>query len=226
MADIGSERKDLALSELVRDFDLYPREQLDHVNVRDLVRSIKVGDGPNIPPIVVDQRLRIIDGFHRREAWVQVHGEDHVVPVIVNHYPDEAAAFTDAVRRNTAHGVSLTSSDRIRAAARLQEMGVGERVIVMALRITEPQVVKLQARIVVDRQSGESVPLKAGDVHLQGQSISPEVRAALKSRSVNTYSHLARQIRDGARLGILPDDETLRKLLLDLVEALQEHLGR
>jgi hypothetical protein len=213
------------LTWLVEDWDLYPRQQVDSSNVRDLADALKIGD--ELPPITAEKSTgRIIDGFHRRRAYLRVFGANHEVPVVLRDYPGEADAFADAVRLNRSHGRKLNSSDLIKSVRRLREMGIDDDQIETVVRIPRARVEKLNVRIAVS-ETEEPVPLKGGDTHLRGKTLNHEQIEALSHRVGVSYGRLARQIIDGCKQNLLPDDEgfwaVLRELHETVGQALAEH---
>lgn len=212
------------LTWLVEDWGLYPRGQVDNSNVRDLADALQAGE--ELPPMVVEESTgRIIDGFHRRRAYIRVFGADHKVPVTLRTYEEEGKAFADAVRLNRSHGRKLNSSDLIKSLHRLREMGVDEEEIMTVLRIPKARVDKLTFRVAVD-EADEPVPLKGGDAHLQGRILDSEQIETLTHRLGVSYGRLAVQIRDGCKNDLLPDDESFWVVLREMHEAVGEALAR
>ena len=74
-----------------------------------------------LPPIVVDQNNRVIDGIHRLEAH-KLNGDEEVdAEVIVA--ADDISAIMIALRRNSTHGVTLSGKSRRANAIRLFDAG-------------------------------------------------------------------------------------------------------
>lgn len=214
----------LPLHWLVEDLRLWPRDSLDGSNIRDMVNTLKMGE--ELPPLVVERGSgRLTDGFHRRSAYIRVYGVDHEVPVIIKEYASEAEAYSDAVRLNRSHGRKLNSSDLIKAARRLGELGIDVEAVAVIVKMPPAEVKKITARIAVN-EAQEPVPLKAGDKHLQGQTLNDEQIEALTHRLGVPYGRLARQIIDGARNNMLPSDESFWEVLREMHEAVGEALAR
>jgi ParB-like chromosome segregation protein Spo0J len=58
------ERTTMLASELMIDFNLYPRHAIDSTHVNDLLNALKAG--AKLPPVVINQQdKRVVDGFHR-----------------------------------------------------------------------------------------------------------------------------------------------------------------
>jgi hypothetical protein len=202
------------LTWLVEDWSLYPRRQLDSSNVRDLADALKTGI--ELPPIVAEESTgRIIDGFHRVRAYLRVFGPDHEVEVVLKEYADEASGFSDAVRLNRSHGRKLNSSDLIRSFLRLREIGLDDDSIEQIVRIPKARVEQLSMRVAIS-PAGDPVPLKGGDGHLKGHTVNDEQIEALNRRLGVSYGRLARQLIDGAKEDLLPDDESFWLVLEEL----------
>ena len=58
-------------AQLVEDFSLYPRSQVDGSHVQRLSEALLAGE--TLPSIIVDESGRIIDGFHRRRAVMRAY---------------------------------------------------------------------------------------------------------------------------------------------------------
>src|SRR5688572_13414948 len=64
----SNEMETIKASELVEDFDLYPRGDVDGTHVLSLVQALEAG--VELPPIIACKKTkRIVDGFHRRRAF-------------------------------------------------------------------------------------------------------------------------------------------------------------
>src|SRR5688572_5167258 len=91
----------IKISDLVLDFNLYPRNDVSSVNVTSLIDAIEMGD-PIPPPVVDKSSKRVIDGFHRVNAYKRLAHQE--IEVTFREYKNEKDMFADAVRLNRAHG--------------------------------------------------------------------------------------------------------------------------
>jgi hypothetical protein len=90
-------------SEIVLDFDLYPRNNLDQSNVRGLMDAMAAGQ--ELPPVVLDKKSkRCIDGFHRVRATLRFLGDDAEITAILRDFQSEKDMFLEAMRLNAHHG--------------------------------------------------------------------------------------------------------------------------
>lgn len=202
-----SERKTtLPVGTLLSDLSVYPRNKLDTSNVSDLVEAID--NGASVPAIIAeDKTLRIVDGWHRQEAYRRLYGAEHKIEVTLRRYANEGNLFADAVALNRSHGRKLNSADLVRSFNRLREYGWDDTAVAVVVRMKPPKVTKLTARVAV-RPAGEPVPLKFHDRHLQGQTVSDAAAEFLTNhRAGINYGRLCRQIIEGLEHGVSPDDE-------------------
>jgi hypothetical protein len=111
----------VALSDLVKREDLYPRTGVDPGHVRALVEAIE--SGAKLPPIVADKASKaIVDGYHRHAALMMLGVE--TIDVDLRSYASDAAMFEDAIALNAAHGRRLTNADHSQIVIRARELGV------------------------------------------------------------------------------------------------------
>lgn len=166
------------LASLVHDFTMYPRNRVDDSHVSDLLRALQ--SGHSLPSITAcATSLRIVDGFHRLNAYRRFLGDDASVSVHLKHYDSDAELFLDAVAMNSVHGRKLDRHDQTRIVLRLRELNVSDREIAIRLHIPEPQIQHLAIRVVM-APSGP-VPSKRGLEHMQGQAMTLRQVAVMES---------------------------------------------
>ena len=102
---------------IVRD-DLYPRLKKDPVLVQKYTSELDV-----LPPIEVNQRNELIDGWHRLVAYKTAGIEE--IPVIVTKTGSDVETLALAITRNAKHGQQLSSDDKKKMAQRLFSGGAG-----------------------------------------------------------------------------------------------------
>ena len=101
----------IAIAELVLDFSIYPRMDVDGQHVHYLCEAYRAG--VELPPLVIDKKSkRVIDGFHRVRMYQREEDEAFKAPVVEKTYPSESAILLDAIRYNASHGRTLTQHDR------------------------------------------------------------------------------------------------------------------
>ena len=156
-------------SELVEDFDLYPRGDVDGTHVLSLAQAIEAG--VELPPIIACKKTkRIVDGFHRRRAFLKLYGEDAEVPVVFKTYRNDGELYAEAMAANAAHGRRLTPVDFSRATTRARALGLSDATIARCLNLTVERVCDLVAARTA-KCSGLSVPLKQTIRHMAGKTL-------------------------------------------------------
>ena len=181
--------KNMPASELVIDFNLYPRHHVDRTNVRAIKEAMSAGE--DLPAVVADAAsLRVIDGVHRVTGALELD-ENATIKVALIEYDDEAAMFLDAVRRNARHGVKLSSYDRARVVHVAERLGIDEEAVAGALATTVDVTARIKAaRTAYDKDTGKPVQIKRAARHLAGSKLSKkQQRANQRSQGWPLYFH-------------------------------------
>lgn len=161
--------KKYALSELVLDFDLYPRGSVDMHHAGEIADAIQAGAA--IPPIVIDKKSkRVADGFHRWKAYRRLFGEDHKVDCVEKDYKDDAELFVDAMRFNASHGRALTIHDKTHCLILAEKLGIGPDLVTGALNITTARIGQLRTER-IGKIGPANVALKQTIRHMAGKSL-------------------------------------------------------
>jgi hypothetical protein len=173
--------KRMKVSELVFDFDFYPRAQIDSQHVAYLEDVMKAGHA--LPPIVIDKASkRVVDGFHRCRAALKMYGKDAEIEVIEKAYRNDRELFLDAVRYNSGHGRTLAMYDRAHCAILAARLEIDDAALAGALQVTTDRLAELRA----DRSAtsgGKLVPIKRTIAHMAGKKLTPRQAEANKKFS-------------------------------------------
>jgi hypothetical protein len=110
-----AEYRPVLLAHLVRDAEWYPRQGLSLERVADYETFYRENGPGALPPITVGLMPSaghpwLVDGWHRVAAAERAGLER--LPAVVNEYPDEWAAFADAVRLANCGPLSLRPAER------------------------------------------------------------------------------------------------------------------
>lgn len=113
------ETKEVLLSEIVFDENLYPRRQHDPKLVQQYADVIgEIESRRNYISIARDMTL--LDGRHRHLAYLKTNdGKDAKVRVFVYQVESEADKFATAVELNSSHGKQLSKEDKRQAVITL-----------------------------------------------------------------------------------------------------------
>jgi len=164
--------KKFALSELVLDFDLYPRGGVDSHHCGEIAAAIQAG--ASVPPIVIEKSSRrIVDGFHRWKAFRRLYGEEFEVNCIEKTYANDAELFLDAMRYNASHGRALSQHDKVHCLLMAEKLKIEPEQISGALNITTARIGELKmAR--VGKIGPVQVALKQTIRHMGGKQLTKQ----------------------------------------------------
>jgi len=127
----------IKLSEIEKDSEIYPRQQISHKTIESYVEAIKAG--ATFPPITVQKisvngetKVICLDGWHRLEAYREYNKLNSVTPideVEVNYWKegilDKQSSLNElrleSAFRNILHGDRLSMADREFQARRIVE---------------------------------------------------------------------------------------------------------
>lgn len=209
--------KKIAIGELVEDYHLYPRAEVDQATVEEFREALRAG--AKFPPLrVCSKTLRIIDGFHRKTAYEREHAT-HVLCSL-----EDVADYVDLFRRaaaaNAQHGRRYSVDDYATAVRLAKRFGLTREQISADLFLPLDRVEKLE-RISAGRGHGHAPP--------ERNVPKPAKTSKLVEKSMDTISQLTwatsllRCIREGH---VNEKSEELRTQLEELSKELGEFLSR
>jgi hypothetical protein len=189
----------MKVSELVFDFDLYPRSDVDDTHVAHIADAIR--SGVEMPEVITcAESKRIIDGFHRTRAWIRVYGPDAEIAVIEKTYRSDRERFIDAMKYNAQHGHNLTPYDRARCFVRAEALRISVDVLAESLCMTVEAVGKLKEnrigrlRVAHAADTGEKVPIKYMVRHFKNRAMSRAQVDAMKHLGGNNQVFVVNQL--------------------------------
>jgi hypothetical protein len=192
----------VALSKLVFDPSLYPRQNIDEVNVNELVRALE--GGIRLPPITVEKkRMRIVDGVHRYTAASRAGSKQ--IEADFRSYKDDTELFREAVLLNSATGLKLGVDDKLKVIMVGENLGLKEIDLATILRTSQAYIHALKPRYAKLSGKLEKIPLKAPVRHLSGQTLSADQKTAIERGPGTSYLLLVRQLCDAIEFELLPD---------------------
>lgn len=165
------------LSELVLDYNIYPRRQIDRYHVNTMLEYLK--GGGTLPPLVICAKsLRIVDGFHRRDAYRRISKDDpnFEVECVEKTYKNDAEIFLDSMRYNASHGRTLTRFDRAHCILLAKHLRVSDRDIAKVLHVA-PRDIKQMLGVRSALKPGDTAELTAIKTtikHKAGQRLTEE----------------------------------------------------
>lgn len=200
--------------ELVFDWNLWPRhkaEVLDATNIIQIREALRAGITP--PPVIADSKsLRLIDGFHRTRAYLDVFGEEAEIDVELREYKDDAAMLLEAGALNN-HGLKLSPQDRAYFIHKCRKMKVPPAAIATALGMDPAKMSKFFAKRSAKSQSGETVILPGGARNLAGKVLTPEQEHYARHTCGVVPEMYANMLYNALVADVLiPDEKTIRVL--------------
>ncbi len=208
--------KTLPIEQLVEDYRLYPRAEVDGATVEQFREALRAG--AKFPPLrVCSKTLRIIDGFHRKTAYEREHAT-HVL-CSLEEVSDDLDLFRRAAAANASHGRRYTVDDYATAVRLAKRLGLSREQISADLLLPLDRVEKL-----------ERISAGRGHVTLARNVPKPSAKPSkLVEKSMDTISQLTwatsllRCIREGH---VNEQSEELRAQLVELSQELGEFLSR
>ena len=210
--------------ELIFDWNLWPRhkaEVLDQTNLRQLREALQAGN--RFPPIIVSDDMRIIDGFHRTRAVLDVLGEEGKLDAEVRHYENEAAMFLEAAALNN-HGLKLCPLDRAFVFLKARKMKIPEPAIAIALGMTQEKLKAFIAKRSAKTQNGEVIPLPGGAMNLAGKVLTESQEHYARSSMGCVPAMYFRMGLNALRADAMTLDEKTINLLRELYEEIGQVL--
>lgn len=104
----------IALSDVIFREDLYPRIKTNPETVQKYAENLSV-----LPPIEVNQRYELIDGWHRWTAHKKAKAE--TITIQITETDSDSELLELAIERNATHGLQLSQEDKRDMARRIYE---------------------------------------------------------------------------------------------------------
>jgi hypothetical protein len=144
--------------------------------------------GVSLPPVIVNKDdMRVVDGFHRITAVLDLYGDDADIEADVRVYASEGEMFLDAGRYNSKHGLPMSPMDRAHFIIKARRMRIPAPAIAQALGMqAEAMKEFLEKRSAVVKSTGEKIPLAYGAAHLSSAENGKELNAAQENYARTT----------------------------------------
>src|ERR687889_2415968 len=156
--------KTLPIDQLVEDYRLYPRSEVDGSTVEQFREALRAG--AKFPPIrVCSKTLRIIDGFHRKTAYAREQAT-HVL-CSLEEVSDDVDLFRRAAQANAGHGRRYSVDDYATAVRLAKRLGLTREQISADLFLPLDRVEKLE-RISAGR--GAAAPIERNHPKDRGEA--------------------------------------------------------
>src|SRR5437870_2992592 len=185
----------IPIAKLVKDYTLYPRTDVSSTTIAQYTEAMRAG--AIFPPIHADrQSYRIIDGWHRLEAYKRIGAEE--VPVVLEDTKDDAELYMKAVVANSEHGRSFSPYDYSRILLRADELGLQRELISGVLHITGRRVEEIThgfaSLLDTDGAGGHKVALKRPFRNFAGKEMTQAQWEAQRKISVPSQLYAVNQV--------------------------------
>lgn len=209
------------LETLVRDFNFYPRTQVDSTHVKSIMLAMRAGS--EMPPIKADRKSkRIIDGFHRFEAHRKLGLESIDVEWVT--CKDEEHLYALAVEANNAHGRPYSPFDKAHIRTRAEELGFTMERVSQILRIPIESLNVQKETAFAKDENGNTVTIKRTIDWKAGQTLTPRQVAANQKLGGMRAAFYANQLSELFEAELINwSDEGLMQSLARLYEQLKRH---
>jgi len=127
------------IAELLFDWNIYPRKEIDMQKVKDYAKALKTG--ATFPPIKVglfEGNKIVVDGFHRAHSRIELKIE--YIECQILRFQSEAELFAEAVRANSSHGKPFTQIEVKASIRRLRRYNFNAKDIVSIVHIPASEI--------------------------------------------------------------------------------------
>ena len=160
----------------VFDWNLWPRQSigvLDSTNLAQMRECLR--NGFPLPPIVINQKdFRIIDGFHRVRATLDVNGDEAEIEAIVKDYENDSDMLLESGRLNAFQGLKLSPKDRAYFIVKCRHLKIPMAVIAQTLNMSSDTIKLFISKRTAKSKTGKTIILSHGAVNLAGKTLTDE----------------------------------------------------
>lgn len=157
---------------LIPDYNLWPRygvDSLDSTNVSRMRKALRAGY--ELPHVIASNDNRIIDGFHRTRAILDVFGDDAKIKVEFREYQNEGEMLVDAALLNATQGLPMSPKDKAHFILKARKTKVPWPAIAEALKMDPEDVKQFIERRSATTQDGEKIALSYGAKNMAGKQL-------------------------------------------------------
>ena len=149
---------------LVLDWNLWPRHEshgLDSTNLSRMKEALRAD--VTLPPIVVNESdLRVVDGFHRVQANLDVFGDDARMRVNLKSFEKDSDMFLESARLNAVQGLPLSPKDKAHVILRARRFHIPIEQLATALGMSAESMRAFFDNRSATAPSGETIVLSGG----------------------------------------------------------------
>jgi hypothetical protein len=201
----------MPVNKLIEDPSTYPRSGVSTTNVANLVAVLEAGMSFRGLILADEVTKTVIDGYHRKRAFVKVFGEDAKIKVELRRYENSTQMLAAATEANTSHGLGLQEIDKRRVTLRLADQGVDDDEIARVLHVPPARIAQIKLRVsTVVSVTGLPIrveALKRPLFHLTGGTMTESQAWAHRSAPGTSYALLIRQLREALRCELIDESD-------------------
>lgn len=220
--------KNVKVLSLVLDYDIYPRSSIDSQRIGYIAEAY--ASGATLPPIIAEKKIRkVVEGFKRCKAKINLEGKDAVIDVEWRQYESEKELFLESIRLNSDHGQNLDRHDRVHCALLSKRWDVTTEELASALHMREPSLEKLLEERIAFMKANQQHPiaLKRTLIHMAGKRLSKDQEEANKKLGGMSPKFFIGQVLLLLKNDLMPmGDERLYALLGELKDEVEKFLSR
>jgi len=218
-----NQTKSMKAVELIFDWNLWPRCEagdLDSTHMKRLKEAMKTG--VKMPPVIVNKKdNRLVDGFHRTRAVLDLYGEQAEIDVELRDYKSDAEMFIASAEYNSKHGIPLSPKDRAHVIIKAKKFGIPVEKIASAIGVTVEELKDFFKKRTAETKEGEFVALPYGASQLAGRRLSRKQEEFVRSSNGTPPLVYARILLNGLNANAI----ILDKQHLEVFELLYNKLG-
>ncbi len=201
--------------ELVMDWNLWPRqsvERLDSTNLSKMRDALR--NGIVLPPLVVDKKTyKIVDGFHRTRAYLDVYGEGAKLEADLRTFKNESEMYLEAGRLNSVHGLPMSPKDKVHFILKARKLKIPPMAIAEAIGTDTASMKEFVKKRTATTQKGEKIPLSYGAKALAGKTLTPVQEHYVKhANACIPEMYISMLINALKADGVIIKDKTIEKL--------------
>lgn len=184
--------QELKLAELIFDWDIYPRPDIDSAHVKSMAEAEEAG--AEFPPILVEKKSkRVVDGWHRCRKQQRVYGKDGSIMCTLKTYRSEVEVIEDVMDLNATHGKKLSSYDHARCILIADRVGLSDKRLAIALHMPISKISELRSTKIASTEDGP-IAIKVAVGHMAGRKLSRKQAIAVTKLGGNSPTFTANQL--------------------------------
>ena len=216
----------IKLMNIIIDPEIKVRD-VDDFTVSTYAEAMRAGS--IFPPIIIDQKNRLVCGHNRFNAYRRVFGPDYEVSCEISKFKNDVDLIIQAAGDNARHGKPLSTWDKKCVSLRLKKHGIKPEKISSVLGVRVDKIMEWAGMAVVvisPDNTREEKPLKRGNEHLAGTKVKEQdyKEHEIYDMGVNIIFHAEKILSVLRRDGWVSGDDRTYSILKELHHELSDYL--